>query len=340
MRLPSPRGPLSRLVVDRLREGTATPEDGAAPEDGASPADAARTAVAGGARLDDEDVQLALWLLHEMHHDGFEEVDAALEWEPALVETRVVLENALEAELRRTLDPPAPTDDVAETLFALTAPTPGPSLSRFVARSATQAQARELVVHRSLYQLAEADPHTWAIPRLTGRAKAALVEIQADEYGGGRPERMHSALFAQTVRGVGLVDRRGHYVEQLPAVTFAHLNVMRMFGLNRRLRGAAVGHLAAFEMTSSLPNRLYGDGFRRLGYDATTTEYFDEHVEADAVHEQIAARDLAGGLVADEPDQLDDVLFGAAACLALDELVADAMLGAWTAGRSSLREAA
>lgn len=33
---------------------------------------------------------------------------------------------------------------------------------------------------------------------MAGRPKAALVEIQADEYRGGRPHRMHSALFAQT----------------------------------------------------------------------------------------------------------------------------------------------
>lgn len=90
---------------------------------------------------------------------------------------------------------------------------------------------------------------------------------------------------------------------------------MSMFGLNRRLRGAIVGHLAAFEMTSSVPNRSYGDGFRRHGFGADVTDYFDEHVEADAVHEQIAARDLAGALVADEPQLLESVMFGAAACL-------------------------
>ena len=64
---------------------------------------------------------------------------------------------------------------------------------------------------------------------------------------------------------------------------------MTLFGLHRRLRGAIAGHLAAFEMTSSLPNRTYGDGFRRLGFGGDVTGYFDEHVEADAVHEQIAA---------------------------------------------------
>src|SRR5690349_24653236 len=99
------------------------------------------------------------------------------------------------------------------------------------------------------------------------------------------------------MRAAGLDDTYGAYVDDLPAVTLASLNMMSMFGLNRRLLGAIVGHLAAFEMTSSIPNRLYGDGMRRLGFGEDVTDYFEEHVEADAVHEQIAGRDLTGSLV-------------------------------------------
>ena len=80
----------------------------------------------------------------------------------------------------------------------------GPSLSRHVEREATLEQVREFLVHRSAYQLKEADPHSWAIPRLCGAPKAALVEIQADEYGGGRPERMHARLFADAMAALGL----------------------------------------------------------------------------------------------------------------------------------------
>jgi hypothetical protein len=47
-------------------------------------------------------------------------------------------------------------------------------------------------------------------------------------------------------------------------------------------------------MTSSIPNRAYANGLRRLGGDADATAFYDEHVEADAVHEQIAAHDLCG----------------------------------------------
>ena len=116
-------------------------------------------------------------------------------------------------------------------------------------------------------------------------------------------------------------------------------NAGSLFGLHRRLRGAAMGHLAAFEMTSSLPCKAIAEGLRRLGFGDDVVEYYDEHVEADAVHEQIAGRDLAGSLAEDEPDLLPDILFGAATCLAVDGWAADHILECWQAGRSSLRMA-
>ena len=89
---------------------------------------------------------------------------------------------------------------------------------------------------------------------------------------------------------------------------------MSMFGLHRRLRGAIVGHLALFEMTSSIPNRRYADGLRRLGVAPTRPAFFDEHVVADAVHENVAAVDLAGGLAAPGArGSSRDILWGAAA---------------------------
>jgi hypothetical protein len=196
----------------------------------------------------------------------------------------------------------------------------------------------EFLVHRSAYQLKEADPHSWALPRLYGAPKAALVEIQADEYGNGRAERMHAQLFADAMDELGLDARYGAYVDRLPGVTLATVNLMSFFGLHRRWRGAIVGHLALFEMESSLPNRRYADGLRRLGAAPRATEFFDEHVTADAVHEQIAAVDLAGGLARQQPQLTADILWGAAALVELDDCLARHVMGAWETGVSSLRE--
>ena len=142
-----------------------------------------------------------------------------------------------------------------------------------------------------------------------------MVEIQADEYGGGDATWMHSALFAGAMSDLGLDPTEGRYVPLLPGVTLATVNLM-LLGLHR-LRGP-VGHLAIFEMTSCTPNRRYGDGLRRLGFVEGTTRYFDEHVQADAAHGSIAANDMAASLV-DDPRMLADVLSGASAPAHPDE---------------------
>jgi hypothetical protein len=215
-----------------------------------------------------------------------------------------------------------------------------PSVSTYIEREATLEQLLEFFMHRSAYQLKEADPHSWAIARLSGAPKAALVEIQADEYGSGRPERVHATLFADAMRALGLDDGYGAYVDVLPAETLATVNLMSLCGLHRRLRGAIVGHLALFEMTSSIPNRRYASGVRRLGFrEPAATRFFDEHVVADAVHENIAAVDLAGGLAKQEPGQIGQILWGARALVELEGRWADQLMESWEAGRSSLRSA-
>ena len=192
-----------------------------------------------------------------------------------------------------------------------------------MAKQGTLEQWREYLTLRSVYHLKEGDPHTFAIPRLGGRAKAAMVEIQADEYGGGSLVRMHSELFAGLMRDLDLDSAYGALWDDAPAAAFASVNTMSLFGLHRRWRGAAVGHLTAVEMTSSEPSRRYSAGLRRLGFGERTTVFYDEHVEADAVHEQIASVDMCGSLVAEQPDLLPDVLFGAAASLAMDAVAAE-----------------
>lgn len=326
------RGPLSAGLLDALRGGD-TPV--------AALPDLAAEAVTEVDAIRDDDVQLALFTLYAIAYGSLPELDAMWEWDLDLLRTRAILERAFEDELRLVVEPPETPEPTAEAvaarLFEFTAPTPGPSLSRYLAKKATREQALEFLAQRSVYTLREADAHSWTIPRLTGRAKAALLEIQSDEYGGGRPERMHQTIYAQTLRGAGLDDRYGTYVDHVPAITLASFNLMTMFGMHRRLRGASVGHLAAYEMTSSIPCRFYGDGLRRLGFGEDVTRYYDEHVAADAVHEQIAARDLAGSLAEDEPELLADILFGAAASFTVDGWAADDMLAAFERGESSLR---
>jgi hypothetical protein len=324
VRIPQGRGPLSAAVADALRTGAA-PDPGAADGPGA------------GAAVDD-DLQLALWCCYELHYRGFDDAPSDLEWDPVLLEFRAALERRFLADIAARLARPGAADaaDVPGCLARMTADDGGRSLSRHLRSQADRAQFAEFVVHRSIYHLKEADPHSWGIPRLSGAPKAAMVEIQFDEYGAGRAARMHSELFRVMMRGLGLDDNYGAYIEAAPGVTLAMTNIITFFGLHRRWRGALAGHLAAFEMTSSEPNRRYAAGYRRVGGEERGARFYDEHVAADAVHEQVAAHDLCGRLAQDEPGLAPDILFGAAACLLLDGLFADRLLQSWDAARSSL----
>ena len=329
------RGPLSALLLQALSEGQVDDHTHRAL------LSAIRDPRSADSVLTADDVQLALFLLYSLSYGSLGPGGDALEWDVRLLQVRHELEAWHEAALRRSvgeLPRPEPVArEVAAALFNLTAADGGPSLARYVARQATIEQLREVLVLRSIYTLREADPHSWAIPRLTGRAKAALVEIQTDEYGGGRHEAMHSSLYARAMRGAGLSTEYLAYLDLVPAVTLASHNTMSLFGLNRRLVGAVVGHLAAFEMTSSIPNGHYQGGFARAGFGEDVTGYFTEHVQADAVHEQIAAYDLAGALAEQEPHRVPDIMFGAAASIAVDDLVGRHVLAAWEAGGSALR---
>jgi hypothetical protein len=249
------------------------------------------------------------------------------------------LEEGFERALMELVPPSGPVDaeEIPDRLGQLATEDDGPSLSKYLERDGTLEQYLEFVVHRSAYQLKEADPHSWALPRLYGAPKAAMVQIQADEYGGGDPERIHAQLFANTMEALGLDSTYGHYLDHLPGVTLATVNLMSLFGLHRRWRGALVGHLALFEMESSVPNRRYANGLRRLGCGEGATAFFDEHVMADAIHESVAAVDLAGGLARQQPELTSDILWGAAALVALDGRVARHTLAAWGMGVSSLR---
>lgn len=290
-----------------------------------------------GDALGGEDEPLALYLCYELCYRGLPEADESWEWSPSLLRLRARLEERFLAALFDLIGPPRPCGDVEAALHAILGGDGGPSLSAHLARDGTVEEFRELAVHRSAYQLKEADPHSWALPRLSGPAKAAMVAIQADEYGNGEEAEMHASLFARTLRALGLDDRYGAYLDAIPGVTLTTVNLMSLLGLHRRWRGALVGHLAIFEMASVGPNRAYGNALRRLGFGPEATRFYDVHVTADARHQEIAARELAGGLARAEPGLAGDIAFGARAIMAIEAEFARHLLGCWDAGRTSLR---
>lgn len=323
MQLPLPRGPLSHRVVSVLRKDPVENE----------PVGPLPTSSRESDLLHDEDFQLGLWMLFELHFRGFDGVDPDLEWDPLVLHARNGLEVRFEEDLRRltAADVRRARESAlsVEDQLAFLVEQGGGSLAGFLHRHADRAEFADFLRQRSTYHLKESDPQSFVLPRIDGPAKVALAELQYDEYGAGVPHRLHARMFADALEAIGLDGSYGAYVDEASASTLAVNNAMSMFALRRRLRGAALGHLAAFEATSSIPCRRITAGAERLGLPTATIAYFDEHVEADAAHEQVAIGDVCGNLADDEPSLVDDILFGAACCLRLDEVAGDDLLASW-----------
>jgi heme oxygenase-like protein len=313
-RLPQARGPLTDELLGALRAGT----------DFSTVLSAAPSAVG-------DDAALALWVLHELHYRGFAEVDEGLEWEPTLIQVRSLLESDLERRLRGRWTAPRGLSFVDDALEWIDGQD-GVSLARHVHRDADRDQVLDLLRVRSLYHLKESDPVSWLVPRLGVPAKAALMELQFDEYGNGDPNRLHHHLFAAGMAAAGLEPTYDAHVDIVPLEVLEQNNTLSLFGLHRRLRGAALGHLAAFEATSSLPSRRMAEGLKRLDFPDEIVAYYAEHVEADAVHEQLAVRTIAAAMLEEEPHLEADLWFGAFTCLDLEDRFARRMLDRWGAG--------
>jgi hypothetical protein len=281
-----------------------------------------------------EDLQLALYVCYELHYRGFRGVEPEWEWNPWLLGWRADLERAFLSSLRAEAAC-APLADQLEAL--LTEPADGAGPSHFLRERGERWQVREYLVQRSLYHLKEADPQAWAIPRLHGAAQAAFVAVEFDEYGDGRPERVHSRLFADMMRDLDLDPAYGRYLDLAPAEALAVVNLMSLFGLHRSLRGALVGQFAGVEITSSPGSARLAEALASVGAGERGTRFYREHVEADAVHEQLVRRGVIGELLRQEPELEADIAFGLAASTLLEDRLAARMVERWSAGRTSLR---
>ncbi len=316
--LPAPRGELSAMLIERLRGEPGKPFPHTVNADPYG-----------------EDLQLALHTCYELHYRGFESVDPGWEWDPDLLRWRAALEAPFLDALRADV---AGGDDLdAELERLLIEPMPPSGLSEFLRTDGELWQLREYFVHRSLYHHKEADPYAWVIPRLTGQPKASLVAVEFDEFGGGRGERVHARLYADLLAGAELNPEYLHYLDVIPAPMFSVLNMISLFGLHRARRNALVGHFATVEITSPPGARRMVEALERLCPDPRCLLFYREHVEADAVHEQVMRTDVIGNLVSDDPSAAADIVFGIQATGLLEDRFAAAVLDHWHRGNSSLR---
>ncbi|HKP39731.1 iron-containing redox enzyme family protein [Mycobacterium sp.] len=325
-KLPRAVGPLSSAVIDTLQRGR--------PALHAWPIDVP-VCEADPYGLD---LQLALYVCYELHYRGFAGVNPKWEWNPGLLHARGRLEEAFLSAVRQDVDEIGSGQTAADEMDRLSVePIDGEGPSYYLRDKGSWEQMREYFVHRSLYHLKEADPHAFTIPRLIGQAKASFVAVEFDEYGGGRGAQIHQQLFADLMDAAGLDSTYLAFIGEVPADALASVNLMSLFGLHRDLRGAAIGHFASTEITSSPGARRLAEALERMGAPQPCVGFYLEHVEADAVHEQVVRTDVVGDLIAREPRLERDVVFGIRARDVVEDRLAAHLMDCWTAGRSSLR---
>jgi hypothetical protein len=284
------------------------------------------------------DLQLALYSCYELHYRGFAGVNPRWEWNPSLLRVRGRLEELFLDAVRHDVGEITPDETSTDAMDALSVePVDGTGPSYHLRDKGTWEQMQEYFVLRSLYHLKEGDPHAFAIPRLIGQAKASFVAIEFDEYGAGRGTRVHQQLFADLMDAADLDSTYLAYLDDVPADALASVNLMSMFGLHRELRGAAVGHFASTEITSPPGARRLVEALVRMGAPESCVDFYREHIEADAVHEQVVRTDVVGNLVAREPHLDRDVVFGIRARDVVEDRLAAHVMACWQADRSSLR---
>ena len=319
-RLPKVRGPLTEALFARLTSGA--PLTSPDRLDDIDP-------------LIDDDLHLALWCCYELHHHGFAGVDECLEWDSQVLGFRAALEATFEEALRAERSTVVLPQDPRLAVRVITQ-WAGTSLSGWMEEQGTIDHLREFAIHRSAYQLKEADGHSWGIPRLRGPGRSAYIEIQADEYGAGRPGEAHCELFAEGMRDLGLCPDFGAYLDRLPGSTLATDNLISLFGLHRRNRGCLIGHLALFEMTSVSPMSRYLSVVRRSGHLPSMERFYAVHVEADAHHGRLAIEQMVGGFLESEPSLAETIVFGAVALSRVENRFTKHLVRAWDDGRTSL----
>lgn len=147
---------------------------------------------------------------------------------------------------------------------------------------------------------------------------------------------MRSTFFSDTMIALGLDASYGSYVEILPGVTLATVNLNSMFSFHPQWRAAMLGHDAASEVTSLESMERYRRALDRFGIATVGRRFVDVDVPVDVRRPLMARNRMFAELLTAEPKLAADVIFGAAAVLLLEQRFADHLLDAWIEERSSV----
>lgn len=214
---------------------------------------------------------------------------------------------------------------------------PASGMAGFYRERATLEQMKEIVAQRSLFFLKEPDPWAMVIPTLRGEAKAGLLDVLLDEYGWGRHDHMHSTVYENLMRALGLETGFDAYFDRTAWQFLAGLNYQWMTARHRRLCRRMYGYIYLVEADSPDSMREYLAAWERLGVtDEHVTKFYDLHVTADEGHQQVALEEMIMPVVRAEPAAAAEIARGVLEGRILHHAFSTHLASSFAAGRSSL----
>jgi hypothetical protein len=265
-------------------------------------------------------------------------------WRQPLGKVRGYLEQGLRRYLeRRRIDLAPPADASLEQWMedlALRTELPGDvPIGRFINEQIEYDQLREIVAQRSLFFLREPDPWIYAVPTLTGPAKAGLIDLLLDEYGWGKLDRMHSSIYAVLMERLELNTEVDHYERHTSWQYLATLNYQWMVALDTAFSRRLLGVVYLTEADSPLAMTNYLAAWDRLGVtDELITEFYDLHVHADENHRDVALKEVVMPVCAAEPGAAIEIAYGIVDGRTLEAEFGEHLLTRFERGESSLAE--
>ena len=171
------------------------------------------------------------------------------------------------------------------------------SLFPWLAEHATLGEMRWFIEQEAAGEAGFDDLVALTQVKLPTAAKIELARNYWDEMGRGNPRGMHGPMLETVVQAFKVIPRPETTVWQ----SLALANLMTALAINRRYTFQSIGALGAIEMTAPDRAQCVARGLTRLGFDKTTSHYFDLHAVLDRKHSTDWNREVVHSLVDRDP---------------------------------------
>lgn len=162
----------------------------------------------------------------------------------------------------------------------------------------------------SLDALVEASQLSRTLGGTSNPVHAKLTRMLMEEYGGGNPERKHSAYFAAMLDELGVSSVAEAHFQQVPWEVLAAINLSFTLSERKRHFLRYIGGLLYTEVSTPSAFANYQAAADRLGLHRGRTSYWQLHIREDARHGQWMLHDIALPLCRQYPEHAWEIVYG------------------------------